>query len=266
MLLFCLALSVFIAFECAQIYVDERPAIAGRRLFALYSRHREGLRCKCHQATFHPRRPSVSCWCRCFMLSGICFFSIRFGSERHRLHHRHSGKESDRLVQWCHGATGWIPFQKSIRGMLLLLHYRSLTVFFIFVRRFVPVAGAERSSPPDAAHRAVVVVCQRGLLTTGPGLCHGVAGSGYAFLGAVLLDAALQLIRVDSCMSVCASALHRCDPSQRLLNRAHLFAQWAAEHADHRQADTPYSLFEGSNPSAFKQSFEWRITLTHTFV
>ncbi|KAM3174121.1 hypothetical protein ACTXT7_011163 [Hymenolepis weldensis] len=66
--------------------------------------------------------------------------------------------DSDRLVQWCHGATGVVP--------LMLAAYK-LTSDRDYLQR---------------AERGGEVIWERGLLTKGCGLCHGSAGSGYALL------------------------------------------------------------------------------------
>lgn len=61
-------------------------------------------------------------------------------------------------MHWCHGATGAIQ-------MLIAAH----TVF-----------GSSRYV--EAAKRCGDLIWRRGLLRKGPGICHGVAGGGYAFL------------------------------------------------------------------------------------
>jgi lantibiotic modifying enzyme len=68
----------------------------------------------------------------------------------------------DELVQWCHGAPGWVPL----------------------------ACSCARAFPSDAsyflniANRMCDVVWGRGLLRKGVGLCHGVSGNGYCFLSA----------------------------------------------------------------------------------
>jgi lantibiotic modifying enzyme len=69
-----------------------------------------------------------------------------------------SDSKSDRLVQWCHGAPGFI---------------------YLFVRAY-EITG--NSSYIERALSAGDVVWQRGILTKGYGLCHGTAGNGYVFL------------------------------------------------------------------------------------
>lgn len=64
----------------------------------------------------------------------------------------------DKLVQWCHGAPGWI--------YTLLAAYKTYND-----KRYL-----------EAAERCCEVAWQRGLLKKGYGLCHGAAGNAYAFL------------------------------------------------------------------------------------
>ncbi|CAF0896441.1 unnamed protein product [Adineta steineri] len=69
-----------------------------------------------------------------------------------------SNSQSDKLVQWCHGAPGFV---------------------YLFVRAY-EVTGTH--SYLDLAISAGDVVWKRGLLRKGYGLCHGTAGNGYVFL------------------------------------------------------------------------------------
>ncbi|XP_023948464.2 glutathione S-transferase LANCL1 [Bicyclus anynana] len=64
----------------------------------------------------------------------------------------------DKLVQWCHGAPGFVP--------LCLLAYQ---VF-------------EQEKYLKIAIECGEVIWQRGLCTKGYSLCHGVSGNAYAFL------------------------------------------------------------------------------------
>ncbi|KAL8621295.1 hypothetical protein ACOMHN_008120 [Nucella lapillus] len=64
----------------------------------------------------------------------------------------------DRLVQWCHGAPGWV--------LLFIAAYKTYND-----KRYL-----------DAADRCCEVTWNRGLLKKGYGLCHGAAGNAYAFL------------------------------------------------------------------------------------
>lgn len=81
--------------------------------------------------------------------------SLRFASGNIR---SSCGKESDRLVHWCHGAPGLVS--------TLIEGYR--------------VFGDQKYL--EAALKSGDVIWSRGLLKKGYGLCHGVAGNAYAFL------------------------------------------------------------------------------------
>ncbi|CAF1198665.1 unnamed protein product [Rotaria sordida] len=69
-----------------------------------------------------------------------------------------SNSTSDRLVQWCHGAPGFV---------------------YLFVRAY---ETTDNKQYLDLAVDAGDVVWERGLLKKGYGLCHGAAGNGYVFL------------------------------------------------------------------------------------
>lgn len=76
-----------------------------------------------------------------------------------------------------------------------------------------------------ACERAAEVIWRKGLLTKGPGLCHGVAGNGYALLN-----------------------MHRLTNDPKHLYRAIQFAHFleAPEFAAFlHQPDRPWSLYEG---------------------
>eukprot|EP01041_Mallomonas_annulata_P004534 gene4534-8999_t len=64
-----------------------------------------------------------------------------------------STSTSDDLVQWCHGAPGFVP---------LLLEYSDLH--------------------KEVLNHALQVIWTKGMLKKGHGICHGTAGNGYAFL------------------------------------------------------------------------------------
>ncbi|CAL8470922.1 g10464 [Coccomyxa elongata] len=70
------------------------------------------------------------------------------------------GSDDDRLVHWCHGATGFLPL----------------------------VAKLQKQDSNDllaqASRSCADVIWTRGLLTKGVGLCHGISGNGYALLSA----------------------------------------------------------------------------------
>ncbi|CAK5091709.1 unnamed protein product [Meloidogyne enterolobii] len=65
---------------------------------------------------------------------------------------------TEELIHWCHGATGALH-------MLLAAH-------LVF----------DSAKYLQAAIRCAQLIWERGILGKGPGICHGVAGSGYAFL------------------------------------------------------------------------------------
>ncbi len=109
------------------------------------------------------------------------------------------GSDRDRLVQWCHGAPGFIA--------LLLDFYDEEYQF----QALVP--------------RVSDLVWERGLLTKGCGICHGIAGNAYTFL------------------AIYQKTLH-----PESLHRAVCFALVILRFGPSRcciDADTPYSLFEG---------------------
>nr|KAG5705127.1 hypothetical protein BaRGS_030844 [Batillaria attramentaria] len=64
----------------------------------------------------------------------------------------------DKLVQWCHGAPGWV--------CMFVAAYKTYND-----KRYL-----------EAAERCCDVAWKRGLLKKGYGLCHGAAGNAYAFL------------------------------------------------------------------------------------
>ncbi|BDA45484.1 LanC-like protein 2 [Coccomyxa sp. Obi] len=70
------------------------------------------------------------------------------------------GTDDDRLVHWCHGATGFLP-------LVAKLQEQDSNDLF---------AQASRTSAD--------VIWTRGLLTKGVGLCHGISGNAYALLSA----------------------------------------------------------------------------------
>ncbi len=75
----------------------------------------------------------------------------------------------------------------------------------------------------EAAEKCGQVIWQRGLLKKGHGLCHGISGNAYAFV-----------------------ALYQATKQDLYLHRALFFAEFMlAKHHSCREADRPYSLFEG---------------------
>ncbi|KAL3080025.1 hypothetical protein niasHT_034583 [Heterodera trifolii] len=108
---------------------------------------------------------------------------------------------SEELVHWCHGAS----------GVLHLLIVASL-VF-------------KEGKHLESAERCANLIWARGILRKGPGICHGVAGNGYAFL-----------------------LLFRLTKNDKFLQMAHWFAfimMAPSFEASARVPDCPWSLFEG---------------------
>lgn len=109
-------------------------------------------------------------------------------------------RSQDELVHWCHGASGVVYLMA--KAYLVWQDPRYL----------------------DACLRCGEVVWERGLLRKGPGICHGIAGSGYVFLLLYWLTGDL-----------------------RYLHRARQFAEFmfTDEFKEARTPDCPYSLYEG---------------------
>lgn len=110
------------------------------------------------------------------------------------------GSDKDRLIHWCHGAPGAVH--------LYALAYKVY----------------RKASYLSAAEDFAINVWSRGLLQKGYGICHGVAGNGYAHL----------------CM-------YQLTNNELYLWRAIKFAEWCLMYGRHgcRTPDRPYSLFEG---------------------
>ena len=107
-----------------------------------------------------------------------------------------------KLVHWCHGAPGVI--------------YLMAKAYLIFKdQKFL-----------NACIRAGEVVWNKGLLRKGPGICHGIAGSGYVFL-----------------------LLYRLTGDEKYIQRGKLFADFLNTDQflrDARLPDNPQSLYEGT--------------------
>ncbi|KAL3313364.1 hypothetical protein Ciccas_008034, partial [Cichlidogyrus casuarinus] len=114
---------------------------------------------------------------------------------------------SDReLIHWCHGASGAI-----------ILYAKAFRVW-------------NDAKYLKACEACANLIWRRGFLKKGPGICHGVAGSGYAFL-----------------------LMHRLTGEQVWLDRAIAFAalqQQPSISKQQRQPDHPLSLYEGSAGTA----------------
>lgn len=102
------------------------------------------------------------------------------------------------------------------------LHVWIVGVVYLFARAY-KVWGDQKYL--DACLRCGEVTWARGLLKKGPGICHGVAGSGFVFL-----------------------LLYRLTGDHRHLHRAQQFAEFLFTEEFQRGArvpDAPFSLYEG---------------------
>ncbi|XP_066908464.1 lanC-like protein 2 [Halyomorpha halys] len=110
------------------------------------------------------------------------------------------GSNKDRLVQWCHGSPGFIN--------LFLLAYK------VYGNKWMLQTAIEAGD----------VVWERGLISKGYSICHGVAGNAYSFL-----------------------ALYNVTKEPKYLYRAACFADWCTQYPKHQgmAPDRPYSLYEG---------------------
>ncbi|CAL8083675.1 unnamed protein product [Calicophoron daubneyi] len=113
---------------------------------------------------------------------------------------RYRRSDSQLLVHWCHGATGAV-----------LAYARAYVLW-------------KDPLYLNECRRCADTVWERGLLKKGPGICHGVAGSGYVFL-----------------------LLYRLTGEVIYLHRASAFADFmnSEEFKLARRPDSPYSLYEG---------------------
>nr|XP_014287074.1 lanC-like protein 2 [Halyomorpha halys] len=109
-------------------------------------------------------------------------------------------KDEDNLVQWCHGAPGFV-------------HLFTLASEVFKSRKYL-----------DVALQCGEIVWERGLLSKGYSLCHGVSGNAYTFL-----------------------ELFKYTKNAKHLHRAACFAEWCTHHPrdQHMKPDRPLSLFEG---------------------
>lgn len=105
---------------------------------------------------------------------------------------------------------------------ILSCDYITLGVVYLFGRAY-KVWGDQKYL--DACLRCGETTWTKGLLKKGPGICHGVAGSGYVFL-----------------------LLYRLTGDFKHLHRAQQFAEFLFMEEFQRGArtpDTPFSLYEG---------------------
>ena len=117
------------------------------------------------------------------------------------------GSDSDRLVQWCHGAPGHV-----------LLLVKASQIF------------------NDASYMEMAkticrnVIFPQGLLRKGLGLCHGISGNAYCFLSVYR-----------------GMESEPPEARQEFLDMAHHFLKFGLKHLSEleRVPDHPYSLYEG---------------------
>ncbi|RUS78284.1 hypothetical protein EGW08_013948 [Elysia chlorotica] len=112
-----------------------------------------------------------------------------------------SRSESEELVHWCHGAPG---------------------VVYLLAKAYL-VWQDERYL--QACIACAELTWNKGLLKKGPGICHGVAGSGYVFL-----------------------LLYRLTDNKKYLHRAVQFGRFIFSEefqAEAKTPDNPFSLYEG---------------------
>mmetsp|Transcript_18950 Transcript_18950/g.39076 ORF Transcript_18950/g.39076 Transcript_18950/m.39076 type:complete len:475 (+) Transcript_18950:18-1442(+) len=133
--------------------------------------------------------------------------------------------ESDRLVHFCHGAPG---------------HILLLTKAFEVYNNLQFLERAE-----VIAHK---VLCRRGLIRKGVGLCHGIAGNAYCFLSLYRARKLRESQIMTSQQQPNKSSSDHESKSDEWLQWADHFAMFAIEHFDYLKdiPDHPYSLFEGA--------------------
>uniref|UniRef100_A0A8D8S7I7 LanC-like protein 3 homolog n=2 Tax=Cacopsylla melanoneura TaxID=428564 RepID=A0A8D8S7I7_9HEMI len=108
---------------------------------------------------------------------------------------------ANELVHWCHGAPG---------------------VIYLMAKAYL-FWGEEKYL--NSCIKCGDVIWEKGLLKKGPGICHGVAGNGYAFL-----------------------LLYRLTKNEQYLHKAYLFANFMLSDdfkRNSRMPDAPFSLYEG---------------------
>ncbi|KAI0368554.1 hypothetical protein BV20DRAFT_457658 [Pilatotrama ljubarskyi] len=135
----------------------------------------------------------------------------------------------DALIQWCHGATGFLILFSA------LLRRAALSP------KTCPVSDSLRASIIAAMQRAGELVYTRGLLRKGVGLCHGVSGSVYA------------LLAVSEAVDPYGGRPHSAQELQQeywLLRAVHLADlatgyQGMTQKGEMKVPDRPYSLYEG---------------------
>ncbi|TFK87683.1 hypothetical protein K466DRAFT_490406 [Polyporus arcularius HHB13444] len=172
-----------------------------------------------------------------------------------------SDEFDDSLVQWCHGASGFLM-------LLSALLRRSAAS-----QSACPLSPALHASVTAATTRAAELVYTRGLLRKGIGLCHGVGGAVYALLAvsdaldthesaaaAAAAGSHPPTTRAHSHSLSHSLSLRRSPPHPHevedavhayWLQRAVHLAELATEYrqltqdGDMKTPDHPYSLYEG---------------------
>lgn len=132
------------------------------------------------------------------------------------------GARGDEHIHWCHGAPGLPALAEAAAAAS---------------QQPGGLAGDVASDLQAAAVKAGDVVWRRGVVLKGYGLCHGLAGNGYAFL-------TLRRLTGDG------AQLQRAEAFRALLSHRPL-AEAVATQPDPQRAvpgvpDSPRSLFEGS--------------------
>eukprot|EP00804_Cyclotella_cryptica_P012220 CCRYP_018218-RA/>CCRYP_018218-RA protein AED:0.19 eAED:-0.29 QI:0/-1/0/1/-1/1/1/0/426 len=122
---------------------------------------------------------------------------------------------SDRLVHFCHGSPGHI---------LLLVKSYQVYDDVRFLERAEEIARS--------------VLCRRGILRKGVGLCHGISGNAYCFL---------SLYRARKREEEKQTVVNSCSSDQWLI-WAHHFLSFAVSNFEELSnvPDHPYSLYEGA--------------------
>jgi lantibiotic modifying enzyme len=128
------------------------------------------------------------------------------------------GKDKDKLIQWCHGAPGFVP--------LLAEAHRLLGKYQGQAAASSDFYGPQmQADVVKAGEAAGDQIWHRGLLKKGLGLCHGISGNTYALL-----------------------SLYRLSGHAVWLRRAEQFALFAADKWQDLLSlpDAPLSLYEGA--------------------
>ena len=101
-----------------------------------------------------------------------------------------AGKESDELVQFCHGAPGFVISLDALSNCIDSIDVSTATS---------PQVAKIRNILPNVLEAARKCVHQRGLLTKEPCLCHGLSGNALALVGKEreqLMQWAQEVVRV----------------------------------------------------------------------